>query len=423
MVAEITYLTELSWLSSLILVGVIVAVIAEKIRFPDIFLLLVIGAIIGQFTDMSFNTSFLTGLGTFALIMIIFESSSKFKPREISQLSPYAIKLALVFLAVNLVALTFFTHIMFSKELTLNAIGLSVLFAAIMSGTSPSAVLSVLKGSPSKLIELIEFESIFNTPFTVILPLVIIKLYAGVFQTADVIAISFLQEVMTGVGAGIVMGLLAFRVMKNVYIERLSPLIIIAVSLITYTIATSLGGSGVLAITTLGIIFGVTQVKEKESLQKFIGIFSNFLKISVFVLLGLLIKVPLDSVFLLKSVVLFVLYLFIRFVAVGITFKNSDLNIKEKIFLSLNVSKGVAVAVVAFVVAASVTSLYINTILDLTYLFIFYSLLVASVTSKLSSFFLQRPTSISEIKGVQKRKEKQMEKEFKDMVKELKSTK
>ena len=170
-----------------------------------------------------------------------------------------------------------------------------------------------------------------------------------------------------------------------------------------------------LAVTALGIVFGMFIVKEKESLQKFVSIFTNFLKIVVFVLLGLLIKIPLDKVFLINSIILFIIYLFIRFAAVSVTFKTSDLNLREKIFLSLNVSKGVAVAVVAFVVAASVTTAYIKTILDLIFLFIFYSIIVSSFATKFNKFFLKRPTSISELKGVKKKKEKREEEKREDI--------
>jgi len=409
MVAEFTYLTELSWLSLLLLLGVIIAFIARKIRFPDILLLLVIGAFFGQLTIIEFNPSFLTSLGTFALVMILFESTSKFKPREISQLSPYAIKLAVVFLGINIFALTIFTHILFNGVFTWKEIVLSLLFAGIMSGTSPSAILSILSDKTSKLIELIEFESIFNTPFTVIIPLVILKLYLGVLQTAEIVAVSFLQEIMTGVGTGLVLGLVAFRSMKNVYMEKLSPLVVVAVALITYTLANYLGGSGVLAVTALGIVFGVSAVREKESLQQFVSIFTNFLKIVVFVLLGLLIKIPFELNFLLKSGLLFLIYLFIRFASVNLTFKTSDLNFREKLFLTLNVSKGVAVAVVAFVVAASITTPYIKTLLDLIFLFMFYSIVISSFAAKFHPFFLKRPTSISELKGVKKKKEKRKE--------------
>jgi len=407
MVAELTYLTELSWLSLILLLGVLIALIAQKLKFPDILLLLIIGAVVGQFTRIGFDPNFMASLGTFALVMIIFEAVSQFKPREINEISPYAIKLFVIFLCLNLIALTIFTHSLFNGVFIWKEIALSILFAALMSGTSAGTVLSLLSNKASKIAELIEFESIFNTPFTIIIPLVCLKLYLGILQTAGIVITSFLQEIMTGVGTGLVIGLIAFRFMKEGYIEKLSPLAVIAVALVTYVLAGYLGGSGVLAVTSLGVVFGLSAIKDKESLSQFVSIFTNFLKIVVFVLLGLLIKIPLDQDFLLKSGLLFVLYLMIRFAAVNVTFRTSDLNLREKIFISLNISKGVDTAVVAFVLSANIATPYIKTLLDLIFLFIFYSILVSSFTAKFSGFFLQRNTSLSELKGDGRRREKE----------------
>lgn len=408
MAVEFTYLTELSWLSIMLLLGVVVALIAQKLRFPDVLLLLILGTLVGQFSRVEFAPNFIASLGTFALVMIIFESTSKFKPREIGEISPYALKLFITFFFMNFFALTIFTHLFFNGIFVWKEIILSMLFAAVMVETSPDTMISILADKASKIIEVLELEAILNTPFTVIIPLMILKLYLGILQTAEIVAISFLQEIMTGVGTGLVLGLIVFRFMKDVYMEKLSSLVVIAVALISYTLSSYLGGNGILAVTTLGVVFGMSTVIEKDSLHQFISVFTNFLKIVVFILLGLLIHIPFEKEFLIKSVILFVIYLFIRFAAVGVAFRSSDLNVREKLFLSLNVSKGVAVAVVAFVVAASVTTPYIKVMLNLMFLFIFYSIIVSSFATKFGGFFLQRPTSLSELKGDGKRREKEM---------------
>jgi len=409
MINDLIHFTDTFWLSLMVLLGVVIALVSQKIRFPDLLLLLVMGAIIGQVTVLEFSSEFLASLSIFALVMIVFEATSQFRPKEISEISPYAIKLALVFLVLTLIALTVFTHLLFNGVFVWKEVLLSMLFAAIMSGTSPEAVIAILSDKSSKLVELIEFESVLNTPFTVIIPLVILKLYLGILDSAEIIAISFLREIMTGVGTGLVVGLITFRTMRDTYMEKLSPLMIVAIALVTYTLASYLGGNGVLAVTALGVVFGMYNIKEKEALQKFTSIFTNFLKIVVFLLLGLLIKIPFDADFLIRSVILFVLYILIRFAAVSITFRSSDLNFREKAFLSLNISKGVAEAVVAFVVAASITTDYAKTLLDLIFLFILYSIIVSSFAARFYQFFLKRNTSIEEVRGTKNGKQKEEE--------------
>jgi NhaP-type Na+/H+ or K+/H+ antiporter len=385
------YLADLTWFSLFLLVGILISIISSKIKVSDVLLLLLVGILFGLFKSIELDPSFITGFSIFALIMIIFSSTSKFKLREISSVSPYAIKLGIIFFVSTFIILTLATHLLFKSPLTVKAFLISGLFAALMSGTSPSAVLSLLKDQKNKLIEILEFESILNTPLMVLVPLVILDIYQGALVTGQLFT-TFVQSITTGVGTGVVLGLVIFRVMKQSYSHVLSPIVIIASALITYTLAEQIGGSGILAVTALGIIYGLMSIKEKDSLQDFSEIFTTFLKIIVFILLGLLIKIPFsDFDFMLKSGILFLIYIVIRMLSVSIAFSNTNLNLRHKLFLSLNMAKGVAVAVVAFILVSRVGDVpALEPIIDLSFLFILYSIILASVAEKFSFYLLKK---------------------------------
>ena len=110
-------LEALSWLSFLLLLGVLLSFLAVKIKISDILLLLITGIIIGLTGLLSFDTAFLTAFSIFALIMIIFDSTSKFKLREVGRFSPIALKLVIVFLIFSLISLSVLTHFFFSEDL------------------------------------------------------------------------------------------------------------------------------------------------------------------------------------------------------------------------------------------------------------------------------------------------------------------
>ena len=384
---EFNYLTDLSWLSLLLLVGVLTSILASKIKLPDVLLLLIFGVIVGQFKLVVFGQSFLTSLGIFALIMVVFASTSRFKPKEVNLISPYALKLSIIFLFSSIVFLTIFVFLLFNLNFSLDALLLSLIFSSIMSGTSPEAILSLLNTTKAKIFELIEFESIINTPFTIIFPLLFLTFYLGNVPSAKIVLTSFMQEIVTGVGTGIVLGLITFKLMKKSYIQTLSPIALIAVALVTYTLSDFLGGNGVLAVTTLGLLFGMMEIREKSQLNNFIAIFTNFLKIVMFVLLGLLINLSFSYIFIIKSIILFVLYLGVRYFAVHITFMGYNMSFKEKLFMSLNIAKGVPVAVVAFILA-SLLNAELAYIIDLTFLFIFYSIIVNSIAVSFFRYFI-----------------------------------
>lgn len=398
------YLTELSWLAFMLIAGILLSLFARKIKFPDILLLILLGMLISHFKLITFDMGFLAGFSIFALIMILFTSSSQFRPKEISSLSPYAIKLALIFFLICSIFLAIAFHSLFKLNLTLSLILISLLFATLMGGTSPSTVLTLLKDKKQKIAEILEFESIFNTPLMIVTPLIILSFLQGAFLKVEQVLITFLQNIMTGVGSGLVIGLIVFRLMKKNYLEMISPLVIIATALLTYTTAEYLGGNGVLAVTMLGIVFGWSALKEKESLDKFSNTFTNFLRIIVFILLGLVIKVPYKNLnFLYLSLILFGIFLVIRFLAVNISFAKTRVNFKERLFMTLNISKGVAEAVVAFILLSSMIQMSeLTLIIDLTFLFILYTVVISSISGLFTKWLLKAPEKLEKFKKIKK---------------------
>ena len=399
MAIEVTYLSELSWLSFLLLLGVILSFLASKLKISDLLLLLLTGLLVGELTHLTFTQSFLTSLSVFALIMIIFDSASKFKPKEFYQLSPPAIKLSFVFLLLSLILLSLLTHMLFSPDVSsLKLLVLSGIFGAMMSGTSPDVILSLMKGTTQKVAKIIEVESIINTPLAVLLPFIFLDFYFGTIE-ANVLLVTFLQGIMTGVGTGVVVALIVFSVMQRRFQPLLSPLVVIASALVSYVLAENIGGNGVLSVTGFALIFGAFTLKEKAHIEEFSAIFTNFLKIVVFLLIGLVIKVPwTDRAFLLKSALLFLGYLIIRYLAVKIAFYKADLTEKEALFMSLNVAKGVAIAVMIFILSAySIEGLKEIQVLSL--LFVLYSILLSTIVVYFQGYFLSNRKNVLKKKG------------------------
>ena len=329
----------------------------------------------------------MAGFATFALIMIIFDSTSKFKLKEIETYYGPSIKLTLTFLFFTVIALTVFIFFLFNFSFTLESLLLALIFSSLMVGTSPDVILSSLKETKTRVIEVLKFESILNTPLSVLAPLIFLQIYQGGFDPSST-TISFIQNVATGIGLGLVLGFIIFRVMRRSYLEEISPLVVVATALLSYTLAEAIGGNGVLAVTTLGVVYGAMVIKQKENISKFVDIFTTFLKIVTFILIGLVIALPTSLTFFIKSLILFALYLLIRFAAIEIAFLKTDLTRKEKVFMSLQVSKGVAVAVVTLILTSFAIE-GMSLIINLSLLFILYSIVLTSLMSLVSGYFVK----------------------------------
>lgn len=388
-------LTFLTYLAIILLLGIICTIISQRLRIPNVLLLLLAGVLLGYIQEhgiqvIRFPAIFLSTVGILALVMVVFDSTSRFKLKEFGELSLSALKMSIIFILLNIMLLSVAVIVIFR----VNSIFLALLFATLMSGTDPGTVLAMFKKSKNKVLKLLEIESIINTPLCVLLPFIILNLKESFsdleFSTFMNELLPFLQKFVTGIGAGILVGLVVFRIMKRQYSETLSPLAIITAALLTYILAENLGGSGVLAVTAIGLLFGSVYVKEKLRLYEFSAVFATSFEILVFVLIGLSIKIPLNMTFILKSVSLFGIYILIRFSSIHLAFYEE--NIKEKVFMALNAQKGITVAVVTFMLM-TIGIQGLSEILDLILMFMFYSIVLSTIVAKHSKYWIKTTVS------------------------------
>ncbi len=386
-------LTYLTYLGIVLLIGLLMSILAKKLRIPNILLLILSGIALANIkykgeTLMSFEPAFLIGIALLALVMIVFDSSSKFKWREFDSLSFRVLKLIMIFLFLNVIFLSTATYFVIG----LSSIPMAIIFAIVMSGTDPATVLSLFKTKINRIVEILRIEAVLNTPLIVLLPFVILdamNIKLGVLSRFLEQGVPFLQQIVTGIGAGVILGVIVFKLMRKFYSEELSPLAVMVTAILGYVLAENLGGNGVLAVTTLGVMFGNMYLKEKTSLKEFSDIFSNALEILVFVLLGFMVPIVFSLQFFLKSLLIFAMIILIRYIAILITFRREkNFTPKNKIFMAMNASKGIAVAVIAF--SFSLRNIAgMGIILDLILIMMIYSIVLSTIVAKLSKFFIK----------------------------------
>ncbi|KYK26252.1 hypothetical protein AYK26_05590 [Euryarchaeota archaeon SM23-78] len=401
-----TALIVLTNIAIILLFGILCSLLSKKLKISNILVLVVLGIVLGRISYNGkplffFDPPFLVGIGILALVMIVFDGSSRFRFKEIDALSMYSLKVIGYFLLFSILLITSFTNLLFFEGIEVNNILFSLIFSVILVGTDPGSVFAVIKDYVSdkakKIFGLLQIEAIINTPLIVLIPFVlldlinILQLGQGDFVSSFIAQIpAFLAQIVVGIGSGLVIGLIVFKTMQKAYSHQFSPVAIITATLLAYILAENLRGNGVLAVATLGLMFGNFYVKEKGQLQEFSYMLSNALEILVFVLVGLIIKFPLTISFFIKSFLLFCLLILARAGAVFVSLKKTDYSLKEKLFLSLNMPKGIAVAVVAFTFFSLYEEAFIQlgVILNLILVFMIYSLVLSAVVERLSKKFI-----------------------------------
>jgi len=387
-------LTIITSISVLLLVGIIGSVLAARFKIPDVLVLIVLGlgAAFVKYKGeplVEFPALFLATISILALALIVFDSSVRLRLRD---LDVHYIKALKLVAGSSLFIFLFFSII--SHVVLGISLWLAVLFAVMVIGTSPEVVLPILSDYKGTVLNIMKLEALFNTPLTVVFPFLVIEFMrgapTGVLPEFISMLAPFLTKVVAGIGAGIFVGLILYKLTQKRYSPIYSPLAVLVSAMLTYVLAENLGGNGVLAVTTLGIFFGNVALKDKKPKLRLLSVESVLTKalfIFVFILVGMTIKIPLTLDFFIRSLVLFVSFLLIRFIAVSFCFRGEEYTFGKKLFMTFVSPKGISTATVVFIFAIynmPGTAYFIpgiSIVLDLTLVFILFSIILSSVVA------------------------------------------
>jgi NhaP-type Na+/H+ or K+/H+ antiporter len=167
-------------------------------------------------------------------------------------------------------------------------------------------------------------------------------------------------------------------------LKEYSALIIFSIALLTFGLAESVGGSGMLAVAVSGFIVGNLGFPHKEKVSEFQNELSDMLRISVFTMLGAQIFLDPNPLLLLVEFLFAIFVFVIRPIFVTYLAKDFEGEVGYEGFtlLKLMGPRGISAAAMAPIAAVALGD---GRIMNLVFMVIFFSVLMSSVVAKLVS--------------------------------------
>lgn len=268
-----------------------------------------------------------------------------------------------------------------------------LLFGALISPTDPIAVLGILKqaGVPKKLETKIVGESLFNDGVGVVIFLTLYEIaQKGLDQiTVKEIGILLLEEVGGGILLGMLLGYVAYRLMKSIDDYSVEVMITLAIAMGGYVFAQSVHFSGPLTVVVAGLIIGHDTVRDggmsdktELYIDKFWETSDALLNGILFVLIGLEILIlPFNSTFIVLGLIAIVMVLIARYMSVYIPVRFYQKKLEFVKNTDLMMTWGGLRGGISIALALSLTeTMGRDVILTMTYVIVIFSIIVQGLT-------------------------------------------
>ncbi len=276
--------------AALLVIGVLGAGLAERIRVPSLLVFLAAGMAIGDdgFNWISLSDANLSqGFAVAALVVILYEGGLSTRLADLRTVAAPALSLATVGVLVTAGICALVAAPLLDVDGTT-----ALLIGAVIASTDAAAVFSALRHVPlpRRLGHLLEAESGANDPMAVLLTVGLLEAWQGQVTGADWLIFG-LRNLVGGLVIGAVIGWLGAQVLARAPLTSASlyPVLGLGVGALAYGVAAELRTSGFLAVYVAGVLVADRAPSRRRSVRTFLEGLASTAQIGLFLLLGLLV--------------------------------------------------------------------------------------------------------------------------------------
>lgn len=326
----------------MVLLGIAVNMASKRLRIPPILTLILAGASFSHLAEacrwFEVPAGFVRITAILAVVMIVFDIFSRIDARFSTSIHAKVTQFKLIYAILALPIITGIAYVSTGNS----SVALLVLFSSLLLTAKREAGMPLPKKN-SKVEHFMKIEGYRSTGLAVFI-IAVVAVYLQKMQNTDALgntysfAYSYAGDLLSGLGAGIFVGLIVFRIMRKWFHEITSNTALLASLLLAYASAGMLGSAeaaGILAVIAIGLFYGSTSIRGKASLYEFSGTAAELAEVLVPFLAGMMIRIPFSSSILAAALIVFITLMVIRYAALWLSFRGA-MNAGERALIALS---------------------------------------------------------------------------------------
>ncbi len=350
-------------LAGILVLGIFAQWMAWKVKLPAILPLILIGLAIGPLStfftpdgeklldgDIIFNPELLFPFVSISVAVILFEGGLTLKLKEIRTLASTVRNILTIGVIVTLIGGFLAAYFIVGLDFRI-----SFLFAALIIVSGPTVITPILRNvKPNQKINtVLKWEGILIDPLGALIAVLAYEFVRSSRPQDDYTLVAlkgFFLTISTGVFIGIISAFLLYYLLgKNRLPSYLRNVVTLAIVIMGFAFSEFLmRESGLMTATVMGIILANLKIPEIKHILSFKEDINIILISVLFIILSSRINIEQINQLGIQSIILFlILILVIRPLSVYLSTINSNLNFREKLFISWIGPKGIVAAAVA----------------------------------------------------------------------------
>jgi cell volume regulation protein A len=278
-------------------VGTITALVAQKIRIPDVALFLIVGVLIGPHAlgliDIKADSALNQVILLFGASYILFDGGASLRLDVLRQVWITIVVIATVGVLITAAVTAVAAYVVLGLPWIV-----ALLLGATLASTDPATLVPIFRQVHirDRVAQTVMSESAFNDAMGAILTFGVLAVAMGTEFSLMSSLLDLFKQSIVGIVAGIVLGYIAAFIIAHerwAFLKEYAPVVTLMAVIGSYFAADGLQASGFMAVFVFGIVLGnkdalgfAMEAGEQKRLEEYIETTAFIMRLFIFMLLG-----------------------------------------------------------------------------------------------------------------------------------------